>query len=208
VRRRGLIAFGLLALAAGWARAQPRAAQTLRQGEVLRGRFRQERHLQGFRQPLVSEGGFLLAPGRGLIWRAETPFLVTTVVTPTGIVQRSRDAETMRLPVSRLPVLARLHALLDAALAGDWRALESEFKVAQLGDARDWRLTLTPLRPEAAEEGMQLRELRLAGARFVERIEIEKPNGDVDRLSLSGQEIAANPLGDDDRRLLDDASRP
>src|SRR5688572_2926077 len=45
---------------------------TLAGGEVLRGRFTQQRFLQGFNAPLTSTGSFILAPGRGVLWRAET----------------------------------------------------------------------------------------------------------------------------------------
>ena len=60
------------------------SAQTLEVGQVLRGHFVQERHLKGFNAPLRTEGSFVLAPGKGLIWRAEKPFAVTTVITAAG----------------------------------------------------------------------------------------------------------------------------
>ena len=53
---------------------------TLASGEVLRGRFTQQRSLQGFNAPLTSTGSFILAPGRGVLWRAETPFALITAM--------------------------------------------------------------------------------------------------------------------------------
>ena len=102
------------------AQAEPAA---LKAGDVLRGRFVQERHMQGFAKPIRSEGTFLVAPGRGLIWRAESPFAVTTVVTPSGLVQSVNGAETTRLAAARLPFLTRLYDMMGGALAGDWQAL-------------------------------------------------------------------------------------
>src|SRR5262245_58062566 len=43
-------------------------------GQILRGRFEQQRFLQGFQAPLKSSGTFVLSPGLGLIWKTEQPF--------------------------------------------------------------------------------------------------------------------------------------
>ena len=129
--RRRLI---LAALAALPVRAW--AITALSAGQVLRGRFVQERHLHGFDAPLRTEGRFVLAPGRGLIWRAETPFAITTVITTAGLVQDVDGTETMRLPAARLPFLGRLYGMLSGALSGDWRGLEPDFVVVRSGTRR------------------------------------------------------------------------
>ena len=158
----------------------------LKDGDVLRGHFVQERHMQGFAAPLRSEGSFVVAPGRGLIWRAETPFAITTVVTPAGLVQSVDGAETSRLSTSRIPFLASLYDMLTAALAGDWGGLEGAFTVARTGD----RVFLTPLR--ADDPNIPSIKARLG--RFVEEVEITKPGGDRDRLVFTDQLLNARPL--------------
>ena len=105
----------------------------LQAGQVLRGHFVQERHLQGFNAPLRTEGRFLLAVDKGLIWQAEKPFAITTVISPAGLVQQVGGDETMRLPSSRLPFLSRLYDMLGGALGGDWRSLEHDFAVEKSG---------------------------------------------------------------------------
>lgn len=158
----------------------------LKDGDVLRGRFVQERYMQGFAAPLRSEGSFLVAPGRGLIWRAETPFAITTVVTPAGLVQSVDGAETSRLSAARLPFLARLYDMLAAALAGDWRGLESTFTVTRKGDA-------VSLRPVKADDP-NIPAIAARVGRFVEEVEIAKPGGDRDRLIFTDQILNARPL--------------
>ena len=164
-------------------------AETLKPGDVLRGHFVQERHMQGFAHPIRSEGAFVVAPGRGLIWRAETPFAVTTVVTPAGLVQSVDGAETTRLAAGRLPFLTRLYDMMAGALAGDWRALEGAFAVTRTAGT----VTLAPLRaddPAAA----QIAGITARLGRFVDQVEISKPNGDFDRLTFSDQVLDAAPL--------------
>lgn len=159
---------------------------------TLRGKFVQERRLQGFQAPLRSEGRFMLAPGRGLIWQTLTPFAVTTVITAAGLVQDSDGAETMRLPAARLPFLAKLYDMLGGALAGDWQALGREFTVVRSGDAAAWQVDLQPRTPPDAAS-MPIRAIRIAGGRFVEQVDLMKEGGDSDSLRFTGQTLSTAP---------------
>jgi len=182
--------------------AEPAA---LPDGATLRGRFVQERVLKGFAAPLRSEGSFLLSPGRGLVWRAEKPFAVTTVMSPAGLVQEVKGNETMRLPTSRLPFLSRLYAMLGGALTGDWRALEGAFTVAREDAGKGWRLVLTPRSTD--DPAMPIRAITVRGDRFVEEVEIAKPDGDHDRLLFLDQTLGTAPPGAEEARLLDGVAR-
>jgi hypothetical protein len=193
--RRRLI---LAALAALPARAW--AVTALSAGQVLRGRFVQERHLHGFDAPLRTEGSFVLAPGRGLIWRAETPFAITTVITTAGLVQDVDGTETMRLPVARLPFLGRLYGMLSGALSGDWRGLEPDFVVVRSGDEAHWRTDLTPRRPDAI--GMPFRDIAVSGSRFVDQVQIDKSDGDFEHLAFLDQVLSNEPLRPDEAATL------
>ncbi len=182
------------------------AAETLSEGQVLRGAFVQERFLKGFQAPLKSEGRFVLAPGRGLIWRTETPFAVTTIMSPAGLVQEVKGNETMRLPAARLPFMSKLYTMLGGALTGDWKALEDMFAVERTGDAGAWNLHLTPRR--AADPAMPIRAITVRGGRFVDEVEIAKPDGDRDRLTFRDQALAVEPPTADEATLLSSAGRP
>ncbi len=199
-----LALLALLALTPPALGAPPEPA-TLSEGQVLRGRFVQERHLKGFPAPLKSEGRFTLVPGRGLLWRTETPFAVTTVMSPSGIVQEVRGAETMRLPAAKLPFLSRLYAMLGGALGGDLKALEGMFSIAREADASGWRLVLTPLK--ADDPSMPIRSITLKGARLVETVEIVKPDGDFDSLRFIDQDLTAGPAAPEELRQLGSADR-
>jgi hypothetical protein len=166
--------------------------------QVLRGRFGQERHLRGFDAPLRTEGRFVLAPGRGLIWQAETPFAVTTVITAAGLVQEVDGSETMRLPATRLPFLSRLYGMLSGALSGDWRGLEADFVVVRSGDAAHWRAELTPRRADA----VPFSGIVVSGGRFVDQVRIDKPNGDWEGLVFLDQVLSDGPVGAGEASLL------
>jgi hypothetical protein len=169
----------------------------LKDGDVLRGHFVQERHMQGFAKPIRSEGSFVVAPGRGLIWRAEIPFAVTTVVTPAGLVQSVDGSETTRLAAARLPFLTRLYEMMAGALAGDWRALEGTFRV----EREAGRIALSP---KAATDAaaQQIAGITARLGRFVDEVEIAKPGGDNDRLTFTDQVLNARPLDAAEAALL------
>jgi len=197
----------VLALAALLALPLPaQATEPLTEGQVLRGGFVQERFLKGFQAPLRSQGRFVLAPGQGLIWRTETPFAVSTVMSPAGLVQEVRGAETMRLQASRMPFMSRLYTMLGGALTGDWRALEDMFAVERTGDAAAWQMLLTPRR--ADDPAMPVRAITVRGGRFVDEVEIAKPDGDRDRLTFHAQALSRDPLAADEAQLLASAARP
>ena len=201
MRRRGFLVLAGIALARP-VQAQPGGPTPLRPGEVLRGRFVQERHLSGFSSVLRTEGHFVLAPGQGLIWQAETPFAVRTVITQAGLTQRIGEEETLRLSTDRIPFLARLSDMLTGTLAHDWRAMEQDFIPAWSGDVVAWRVVLTPRRPPELV-GMPFERIIVAGGRLVETVEMLRPGGDSDVVHFGDQVVTRGKLSLDEQRLLD-----
>ena len=201
--RRLLLALAAFLLCAAASPPQPGA---LKPGEAIHGRFVQERHLGGLASPLRSEGSFLLAAGRGLIWRGEKPFATVVVITPAGILQTVNGAEVQRLPASRLPFLARFYDMLSGALSGDWSTLSHDFTVTRSAEGDHWTIVLTPARaddPAAA----QLKSITVTGAKFVDGVEIRRANGDWEQLTFLQQVVSAAPLAADDARLFEQAGQ-
>ncbi|HEV2676107.1 MAG TPA: outer membrane lipoprotein carrier protein LolA [Aliidongia sp.] len=176
--------------------------QGLAAGSVLRGGFVQERHLKGFNAPLRSDGHFVLVPGRGLIWHVEKPFAITTVITAAGLVQQVGGNETLRLAAARLPFLSHLYDMLGGALGGDWHALETDFIVERSGDAARWQARLTPRKADDTL-AMPFAKIAATGGRFVETVEMTKPDGDADTLSFVDQVLNGTPLTAEEATALD-----
>lgn len=176
-------------------------AGILKPNEALRGKFLQERRLQGFEAPLKTEGSYLLSPASGLLWQAQKPFAVVTVINGDGLVQMANGQETLRLPSARLPFLSRLFAVFEGALLGDWRKLSDQFTVVQSGNERDWSLALTPLKSGDAE-AMPIARINVAGGRFVQKVEIVRTNGDTDRITFSDQTVAPDKPTPDESQLF------
>jgi hypothetical protein len=175
---------------------------TLSPGQTLHGSFVQERHLQGLASTLKSSGSFVLAPGKGLIWRIEAPIQTTTVITPAGIRQIINGSEVQHIDAARLPFIAHFYDMLNGALMGDWTAMRHDFAVKTTGDRGAWRTVLTPLRPDDPIAGM-LASIVVSGGKMVDSVDINRTNGDSDHMAFLDQTISSAALSGDDARLLD-----
>ena len=197
---RALAALAILAVTVA-AAAPPRQVRPLGSGEVIAGRFVQERHLSGLAAPLRSEGRFVLAAGRGLIWRGEKPFATVTVLTPAGVTQSVDGKEVQRLPASRVPFLSRFYQMLSGALAGDWTAMEHDFTIDQQGGEPLWTIVLHP-RSSDDPASAQLQSITVTGDTLVEGVEIHRANGDWEHLTFLDQVLSSAPLSAEDAALL------
>ena len=202
IGRRDAIALTLASLLVP--RAISAQSLMLGDGEALRGRFLQQRFLQGFNAPLTSSGSFILAPRQGLIWRGETPFAILTVMGPGGLVQRVVGGATTRYPASRLPLLTQLYEVFSAALGGDWSKLSGIFDVQKTGTAQSWRVMLTPRR----SDGMPLQSVAVQGDRYVNSVVVMRANGDRDHIEFSQQVASRDPIDSEASELLAMANRP
>jgi len=165
IARRRALAATLGALLAP--RASGAQSLSLGDGEVLRGRFTQQRFLQGFNAPLASTGSFVLVPNRGLIWRGETPFALLTGMGTGGLVQRVVGGATTRYPASKLPLLAQLYEVFSAALEGDWAKLEGIFEVERKGTPAKWQVMLIPRKKDG---GMPLQPAEILTSNEIRRL--------------------------------------
>ena len=202
------IALPLAAPAAPGASAGPSSAENLAQVQrriarvpVLRGEFSQEKHVQGFRNPLRSQGRFLIARERGVLWSTLKPFPSEMVLTRDRILTRQADGRSrVEVDARQQPALRTVNAMMFALMSGDVQVLTARFNVQPtlLADG-GWRLVLTP-KPGAMQQAFQ--RVTLEGDRFVRRVDIEEPTGDRTQLRFTGMtEIPARLSADEARRF-------
>jgi hypothetical protein len=182
--------------------AQIAMGPTLAPGQTLHGRFVQARNLKGISSTLKSEGTFVLAPGKGLIWRIEDPIQTVTIITPDGIRQIINGSEVQRIDAAKVPFISHFYDMLDGALMGDWNAMLHDFAVQTKGDRAAWRTILTPVRPNDPIAGM-LASIVISGGKMVDGVEISRANGDSERIAFLDQTVSGVALSGDDARLLE-----
>lgn len=166
--------------------------------EVVRGRFRQEKHLIGLDQALVSSGSFLVAPEHGLLWRVERPIETTLVIDEQRMVQRVDGRQTLRLSRDEQPGLSVVAAVLTAIFQADLDRLRDFFVMrSESAEEGHWRVVLEPTSAGVAEV---VTRLTLFGADKIERVEIDEPGGDRSVIRLDLESDPVSPLTPRERR--------
>ncbi|MEN5427048.1 outer membrane lipoprotein carrier protein LolA [Stenotrophomonas pennii] len=168
---------------------------------VLRGEFSQEKQVAGFRNPLRSQGRFVVARDRGVIWTTLTPFPSEMVITAERILSRQPDGSArVELDAREQPAMRSVNAILFALMSGDVQALSSQFTVAAQRDAKGWTLALTPKSPMLAKA---FSSLQLRGDRYVRQVDIVEASKDRTRLTFSALTEAPATLAADEAARLD-----
>jgi outer membrane lipoprotein-sorting protein len=168
---------------------------------VLRGEFSQEKQVAGFRNPLRSQGRFVVARERGVIWTTLKPFPSEMVITADRILSRQADGSTrVELDAREQPAMRSVNAILFALMSGDVQALSSQFTVDAQRDAEGWTLALTPKSPMLAKA---FSALQLRGDRYVRQVDIVEASKDRTRLAFTALTEAPATLAADEAARLD-----
>ncbi|OXI18073.1 LolA family protein [Burkholderia sp. AU15512] len=193
VSRRRLTAMlaACVALAAGHAAAAPAsspanvalvpeiAAQLARVG-AIRADFRQTQTLSAMKQPLVSTGSMLFDRASGVVWRVETPYKATYVITDDGVREVGADGRLVAPGGSR--GVAQVARMMRGMLGGDLSALYAQFDVDASGTRERWRMVLRPNQPQLAQA---IRTLEMSGGAYLGRLDMTFANGNVTVLEFS-----------------------
>ncbi len=193
-----LAAFAAPAADADLALVQQRVAKVA----VLRGDFTQEKRVAGFRNPLRSQGRFVLARDRGVVWSTSKPFPSEMVVTRERIYSVQRDgSRRIELDGSKQPALRGVNLMLLALVAGDLQALAARFDAkANALPGQGWTLTLTP---KTAALRKAFARIELQGDRYVRKTTIVEAGGDTTTLAFSALSETPATLSAAEASLLD-----
>ncbi len=145
---------------------------------VLRGTFEQSRHLQGFHNPLVSQGDFVVARDRGVLWETRKPFPSTTVIGRDRVLTRHADGSSeVVVDNAHAPAASVVNALMLAMLGGDVDALSKSFALKETDfPAGAWRLELVPRGSGLAHV---FTRIILQGDRYVRSVHLDEKGGDT-----------------------------
>lgn len=150
---------------------------------VLCGRFDQTKTLAGMKKPLLSNGRFCVAAGKGVLWRTLQPFPDTLRLTRDEIVHYQGDRVANRLDAKTEPTVRMINSVLFSLLSGDLSQLENLFDVDGTADANGWRVALKARKPELAKA---IGAIALDGNAYVRNITIEEASGDRTSIAFSG----------------------
>lgn len=153
--------------------------------QMLCGRFDQSKQLAGMKKPLLSNGRFCVAAGKGVLWRTLQPFPNTLRLTNDEIVHMQGERVAMRLDARQEPVVRMINNVLFALLAGDIGRLETLFEGEGRVNDKQWSATLKARDPGLAKV---IADVSVEGDAFVKSIVIHEANGDRTGISFSAMQ--------------------
>ena len=170
--------------------------------DVLRGEFTQEKQVAGFKNPLRSQGRFVLAQDHGVIWTTLKPFPSEVVVTRDRILSRQSDGSSrVELDGRQQPAMRSVNAIMFALMSGDAQALSAQFTVkVEVLPGNAWKMQLTP---RSAMLGKVFAQLTLSGDRYVREVQINEANQDVTRIHFTGMSDTPATLSTDEGRRFE-----
>ncbi|MFM0225727.1 LolA family protein [Paraburkholderia dipogonis] len=174
-------------------------AAHLAQAKGVRAQFAQTQTLAAMKQPLVSTGSLLFFRERGVIWRIDTPYKATYVITDAGVAEVNANGQRVTAHSAQgARGVAQVSKMMRAMLGGDLSALYSQFDVQAEGSAAQWRMQLTPNQPQIAQS---IKGLEMNGGDYLQRLRITLANGDVTQLDFT-KSAAVTELSAAERGLL------
>ncbi|MDX3934609.1 outer membrane lipoprotein carrier protein LolA [Stenotrophomonas sp.] len=188
----------LAVVAPAWAATDVEAVkQRVAKVDVLRGEFTQEKQVAGFKNPLRSQGRFVLAQEHGVIWTTLKPFPSEVVVTRDRILSRQRDGSSrVEMDGRQQPAMRSVNAIMFALMSGDAQALSAQFTVkVDVLPGNAWKMQLTP---RSAMLGKVFAQLTLSGDRYVREVQINEANQDVTRIHFAGMSETPATLSADE----------
>lgn len=186
----------LLLPTASWAFDLDALREQLTQTPVVRGHFVQEKYLRALPQPLTSRGEFVLATGKGMLWRLRSPLQQTLRITPQGIARQLPDGSWQ--PASD-GTHRESHLFLDL-LTGDTEGLAKNFDLQLKGTAADWQMLMTP-------NAMILRQIfsdiEIRGGAQVQVITLHEAQGDRTVLRMEDTQTSPSLSENEQRDFAD-----
>jgi outer membrane lipoprotein-sorting protein len=174
-------------------------ASRLAQAKGVRAQFTQTQTLSAMKQPLVSTGTLVFFRERGVIWRVDTPYKATYVITDAGVSEVDSNGKRVNTKSAQsVRGVAQVSKMMRAMLGGDLSALYSQFDVDAQGTPSQWKLELKPNQPQLAQS---IKGLQMTGGEFLQTLRITLANGDVTQIEFAKSE-AINDLAPGERTLL------
>ncbi|MFP3505202.1 LolA family protein [Burkholderia sp. SIMBA_062] len=142
---------------------------------AIRADFRQTQTLSAMKQPLVSTGSMLFDRRSGVVWRIETPYKATYVITDGGMREVGADGRLVA-PGGGGRGVAQVSRMMRDMLGGDLSALYAQFDVEASGTPERWRMVLRPNQPQLAQA---IRVLEMSGGAYLGKLDMTFANGNV-----------------------------
>lgn len=169
---------------------------------VLRGEFQQIRTLKGFRNPLKSEGRFLVSKSNGVIWQNLKPFPSQILISNTGKIVNLSNKNTAQKAGQKnknSKPNAGMNKIMLAVLSGNQAEMAKYFKIERTESNGTWTLQLQP------KGGMArvFAHIEINGDRHIKQVLMQEKSGDQTELHFSALSEVPNTLTPEEKKYFE-----
>lgn len=184
-----LLLLAILAVMGSESRAQTKTASLVPEVNILRGDFIQVRYMKGFKNPLKSEGRFLVSKSKGVVWQGIKPFPSKILIRNSGAIVNLDQTKTSAKKKTAKPNAAMSKIML-AMLSGDQSEIAKHFTIQRSESQGIWVLQLQP------KGGMArvFSRIEMKGERYIHQVIMEEKSGDKTELNFSAVSEVPNSL--------------
>lgn len=158
---------------------------------VVRGKFTQQRYIKMFNSPLVSQGQFVLAKKKGLIWQQFKPFSVELVLTQNRLYQKFLNKPAQIITTEINPMAFYFNRIFLSLFNGETVSLQEQFRLSFDSQEQEWQLTLTPKKPPL---NSVFKQITIVGKEYINRLELKELRGDRTLMQFMNQTHQPNNL--------------
>ena len=161
--------------------------------QLVRGQYKQVKNMQMFKQPLSSDGDFLLDQQQGLLWLQKQPFPVSLVLTKDRLSQRYSDQPAQIIEATDNPMVFYFSHLFLSLFKGDVKGLTAQFDMQIKDQDGQWLLLLTP---KSAPLDKVFMQISITGNEYIEELNLIELNGDSSTIQFLNQNSLPAKLTD------------
>jgi hypothetical protein len=157
-------------------------SNSLRDAQLMRGKFVFKKYLPEIPKPIVSHGTFVFVKELGVDWHTREPFDSDFVLTLQGMRQIDAGKTTMQMNASEQPAVRIIAQIFLSLLSLDVQALQNSFSLYGVQQGRQWQVGLKPTVPAIANV---FRDAIVNGAAQVDTLTLHDANGDRTEIEFS-----------------------
>ena len=196
----GWFAFFLLAMTpvlTGESHAQVKSNPLIPEVNILRGDFEQVRSLKGFKNPLKSEGRFLVSKAHGVVWQGIKPFPSRILIRNSGAIVNLDQSKATSVKKAKKPNAAMSKIML-AMLSGNQAEMAKHFTIQRTESKGIWTLQLQP------KGGMArvFSRVEMNGDRYIHKVVMEEKSGDKTEIRFSAVSELPDSLSADELKYF------
>lgn len=188
----------VLSVLSGPANGQSSKAALIPEVTILRGEFEQIRTLKGFRNPLKSEGRFLVSKANGVIWQSLKPFPSQIRISNSGKIVNLSNKSIDQKANNKKPN-AGMNKIMLAVLSGNQAEMAKYFKIERTESNGVWTLQLQP------KGGMArvFSYVEIKGDRHIKQVLMQEKSGDQTELHFSALSEVPNTLTPEEKKYFE-----